>query len=84
MKSKSNKLPDKLDDYLIAAASVVEELQDFLGSHYDEIVKCHMEIHGKGIRIDLPLGAQDPQYAARIHNLKNACDAFCNVMRGNF
>jgi hypothetical protein len=32
--------PDKLDSYCEAAASVVEELGTFLGSHYDELVKC--------------------------------------------
>jgi hypothetical protein len=76
--------PDKLEDYLVAAASVVEELQSFLGSHYEELIKCHMEIHGRGIAVDMPIAAQDPQYAAHIHKLKNACDAFVNVMRNNY
>jgi hypothetical protein len=75
---------DKLDLYLEAATSVVEELGTFLASHYDELIKCNMEIHGKGIAMDMPVAAQDPQYAGRIQDLKNACDAFCNVMRGNF
>lgn len=55
----------------------------FLTSHYDELIRCNMQIHGKGIRMDMPISAQDPQYAARIHELKNACNAFCNVMRDN-
>jgi hypothetical protein len=55
----------------------------FLTSHYDELIRCNMQIHGKGIRMDMPISAQDPQYAARIHGLKNACNAFCNVMRDN-
>ena len=28
--------------------------------------------------------AQDPQYAAKIHGYKQACDAFVNAMRGNY
>ena len=73
---------EDLDKYCEAAAVIVEELQSFLASHHADLVKCHMEIHGKGIRVDMPLAHQDPQYAAHVHNLKNACDAFCNVMRG--
>jgi hypothetical protein len=75
--------PEKLDDYCEAAASVVEELGSFLGSHHAELVKCHIKIHGTGGTMAMPLAHQDPKYAASIHNLKNACDAFCNVMRDN-
>ena len=73
---------EKLDDYLQADAHVVAELGTFLGSHHAELVKCHIEIHGRGATLDMPLAHQDPQYAGYIHNLKNACDQFCNVMRG--
>ncbi len=74
--------PEHLDKYLQVAANIVGELQDFLGSHYEELLKCNMVIHGKGIAMDMPLAAQDPQYTAHIHKLKNACDAFVNSMRG--
>jgi hypothetical protein len=30
--------PDRLDDYLVAAASVVEELRDFLSAHHAELI----------------------------------------------
>jgi hypothetical protein len=76
--------PEGLDAYCEAAASVVAELQDFLGSHCDELIKCHMEIHGLGIAVDMPVAHQDPQYAAHIHKLKSACDAFVNAMRNNY
>lgn len=72
---------EDLDKYCQVAANIVGELQDFLGSHYERLIKCHMEIHGKGIAVDMPLAHQDPAYAAQIHNLKNACDAFVNTMR---
>ena len=73
---------EKLDDYLVAAASIVAELRDFLASHHAELVKCHIKIHGKGATMDMPAAHLDPQYAGYIHNLKNACDQFCNTMRG--
>jgi hypothetical protein len=57
-------------------------VRDFLASHHADLVKCHIEIHGKGATMNMPAAHQDPQYAGYIHNLKNACDAFCNVMRG--
>ena len=73
---------EDLDDYCEAAASVVEELGIFLGSHHTELVHCNMQIHGKGIAMDMPIAAQD--HAARIHGYKNAYDSFCNAMRGNY
>ena len=73
---------EDLDKYCEAAASIVDELNQFLRSHHADLVKCHIEIYGKGATMDMPAAHQDPQYAAYIHNLKNACDAFCNVMRG--
>ena len=75
--------PDKLDDYLVAAASIVEELRDFLSGHYHDLIKPPMthRTHGQGG--EMPKAADDPQYAARIHNYKNAGDQFINIMRGN-
>jgi hypothetical protein len=75
---------DNLELYLETAASVVEELRNFLSSHYEELIRCNMKIHGRGIAMDMPIAAQDPQYAGRIHGLKNACDSFCNAMRNNY
>lgn len=75
---------EDLDKYCQVATNIVEELQSFLGSHYEELLKCNMVIHGKGIAMDMPISAQDPQYSAHIHKLKSACDAFVNSMRGHF
>jgi hypothetical protein len=75
---------EDLDKYLVAATHIVEELRDFLASHHAELVKCHMEIHGKGIKVDMPAAHQDPAYAGRIHNLRLASDNFINAMRGNW
>jgi hypothetical protein len=72
------------DDYLAAAASVVEELRDFLSAHYADLINPHMTMRVRGQGGEMPAVANDPQYAARIHSLKMACDAFINAMRGNF
>jgi hypothetical protein len=74
---------EDLDKYLAAAAHIVEELRDFLSGHYHDLIKPPMthRTHGQGG--EMPKAADDPQYAARIHNYKNACDQFINVMRGN-
>jgi hypothetical protein len=75
--------PDKLDDYLVAAASIVEELRDFLSGHYADLIKPPMthRVHGQGG--EMPKASDDPVYAANIHRLKLGCEAFINVMRGN-
>ena len=75
--------PDKLDDYLVAAASIVEELRDFLSGHYHDLTKPPMTRRTHGYGGEMPKASDDPQYAARIHNYKNACDQFINIMRGN-
>jgi hypothetical protein len=75
---------EDLDKCVGYAAGIVEELRDFLALHHAELIKCNMVIHGKGIAMDLPIAAQDPAYAGKIHQLKNACDAFCNCVRGNY
>jgi hypothetical protein len=67
---------------LVAAASVVEELRDFLSGHYADLIHVPMTFVGHGYHGEMPAAANDPGYAARIHNLKMACDAFCNAMRG--
>ena len=76
--------PDKLEDYLAAAASVAEELRDFLSRHYADLTTpaMTMKIHGQGG--EMPAAAQDPQYAANIHRLKVACENFVNAMRGHY
>jgi hypothetical protein len=74
---------DKLDDYLAAASSVVEELRDFLASHHADLVHCAIPLHGTGASMEMPQASQDPQHAGRVHNLKMACDNFINTMRGN-
>jgi hypothetical protein len=73
---------EDLDKYLAAAAHVVEELRDILASHHADLIKCHMEIYGKGIKMDMALAHQDPVYAGRIHDLRLASDNFINAMRG--
>jgi len=75
---------DKLDLYLEAASSVVEELRDFLSMHHLELTRPEMTLGAHGFHGEMPLAADDPQYAARIHRYKNGCDAFINSMRGNW
>jgi hypothetical protein len=74
---------EDLDKYCEAAAAIVEELRDFLSGHYHDLTKPPMthRIHGQGG--EMPKASDDPQYAAKIHNYKNACDQFINIMRGN-
>ena len=74
---------EKLDDYLQAAAAIVEELRDFLSGHYAELVHTKHEPNAWGSSLTMLQASQDPGYAARIHNYKNACDQFINIMRGN-
>jgi hypothetical protein len=62
---------DKLDEYLQAAAGIVEELRHFLSGHYADLTLTKHEPNKWG-------------YAGRIHSLKMACDSFINAMRGNF
>lgn len=74
---------DDLDKYCEAAASMVEELSAFLGAHHLELMQAHHTPNKWGSSLTMPKACDDPGYAAHIHNLKNACDAFCNVMRDN-
>jgi hypothetical protein len=73
---------EDLDQYIEAAASVVEELRDFLNQHYVDLTKPKMvmRVHGQGG--EMPAAASDPAYAGPIHRYKVACDSFCNAMRG--
>jgi hypothetical protein len=75
---------DKLDSYLEAAAHIVDELGVFLGAHHLELMKAHHAPNQWGSSLTMPKAYDDPGYAARIHQLKQACDAFCNAMRGNY
>jgi hypothetical protein len=75
---------EDLDKYVEAAAGIVEELGTFLSSHYEELIRCNMVMHGIGIAMTMPIASQDPAYAGKIHGYKQACDAFCNSMRGNY
>jgi hypothetical protein len=75
--------PDKLEDYLAAAAAVVEELREFLSGHRADLINPPMTMRVHGYGGEMPAAANDPGYAARIHNLRMACDSFINVMRGN-
>jgi hypothetical protein len=76
--------PEHLDKYVEAAASVVEELRDFLSAHYLDLTKPPMTKGAHGFHGELPAAADDPGYAANIHRLKVACDNFINAMRGNW
>ena len=73
---------EDLDKYLEAAAHIVEELGTFLRSHYGELIKppMTMRVHGQGG--EMPEASKDPAYAAQIHRYQQACDSFCNAMRG--
>ena len=72
---------EHLDLYLEAAAAVVEELRMFLGQHHLELTRPEMTLGTHGYHAEMPLAADDPQYAARSHRYINGCDAFLNVMR---
>jgi hypothetical protein len=74
---------EDLQKYLEVAASVAEELSDFLATHHLEITRAHHTPNAWGESLTMPLAYQDPQYAGRVHNLKIACDSFINIMRGN-
>ena len=76
--------PDKLEDYLIAAASVVEELRDFLSGHYADITRAHHEPNKWGESLTMPAAYEAPEYAGNIHRLKVACENFVNAMRGQY
>jgi hypothetical protein len=75
---------DKGDEHREAAGSVVEELRDFLSMHHLELTRPEMTLGAHGFHGEMPLAADDPQYAARIHRYKNGRDAFINVMRDNY
>ena len=75
-------VPENTDKYVEVARSVVAELGDFLRDHYDTLTHCSMTINGKGIAMEMPKASVDPQTAAHVHRLMNACDAFTNVVRG--
>lgn len=75
---------DKLDEYLQAAAGIVEELRHFLSGHYADLTLTKHEPNKWGETMTMSKASQDPQYAGRIHSLKMACDSFINAMRGNF
>lgn len=75
----------KIEDlalYVEAAAGVVEELRDFLSQHHADLIKppMVMRVHGQGG--EMPAAASDSGYAAHIHQLREACNAFINSMRG--
>lgn len=76
--------PDKLDDYLVAAASIAEELRDFLSTHYLEITKPPMTMGEHGYHGEMPAAYEAPEYAANIHRLKVASDNYINALRGNW
>ena len=76
--------PDKLDDYLIAAASIAEELRDFLSQHYEDLTKPRMTKGEHGYHGEMPAAADDPAYAGNIRRLKVASDNYVNALRGNW
>ncbi len=53
---------EDLDKYCEAAASVVEELRDFLASHHADLIH-RVNIHGRGVSTVMPAAASDPAYA---------------------
>jgi hypothetical protein len=73
---------EDLDKYIEATAGVVEELRHFLALHHADLVHCAIRLHGTGGRMTMPEAYKDPQYAGRVHNLKQAWDSFLNAMRG--
>ena len=75
-------VPENIDKYVEVACAIVAELGGFLLDHYDYLAHCSTVIHGKGITMEMPKASVDPQSAANIHRLMNACDAFTNVVRG--
>jgi hypothetical protein len=75
--------PEDLELYLEAAASVVEELRDFLSAHHAELIAAKHTPNKWGGSSEMPAAYQDPAYAGRVHNLRIACDHFINIMRGN-
>jgi hypothetical protein len=87
MEAEVELMPDKLDDYLAAAASVAEELRDFLFAHHADLIACRIEVDRPGMRsgvvMGMPAAYNDPAYAGRIHNLKIASDNYINALRGN-
>jgi hypothetical protein len=50
---------DKLDSYLEAAASIVEELRDFLSAHHADLIQYSINIHGRGVDTVMPESAKD-------------------------
>jgi hypothetical protein len=75
---------EDLDKYVEAAASIAEELRDFLSGHYADITKAHHEPNKWGESLTMPAAYDAPEYAGNIHRLKVACDNFVNAMRGNY
>jgi hypothetical protein len=54
--------PELLDTYCEAAASVAEELRDFLSQHYAELTTPAMTRGGHGYHGEMPLAADDQEY----------------------
>jgi hypothetical protein len=75
---------EDLDKYVEAAASIAEELRDFLSGHYADITKAHHEPNKWGESLTMPAAYDAPEYAGNIHRLKVACDNYINAMRGNW
>jgi hypothetical protein len=75
---------EDLDKYVEAAATIAEELRDFLSQHYEDLTKPRMTKGQHGYHGEMPAAADDPAYAGNIHRLKVACDNFVNAMRGNW
>ena len=73
---------EDLDLYVEAAAGVVEELRDFLSLHHADLIKPPRVTRAHGQSVEMPAAASDPGYAARIHQLREACNAFIDSMRG--
>ena len=77
-------VPENIDKYVEVDCSVVAELGDFLRDHYDMLTRCSITMTGKGVTMEMPKASVDPQTAANIHRLMNACDSFTNAVRGNY
>jgi hypothetical protein len=77
-------VPENIDKYVEVACSIVAELGDFLRDRYDVLTRCTITMTGKGITMEMPKASVDPQTAANIHRLMNACDSFTNAVRGNY
>jgi hypothetical protein len=85
---RSGRWPDdpeeKIRDASGIAKAVVEEFRDFLAEYHTRLVHPEMKIHGRGIAMEMPQAAADPQKVSEVHRLRMACDHFVNALAGQW